>query len=446
LLLFVALAGAQCEKQRPLLQPLRYAEDWGLLADRDCQKEVIDRIKYISIGKNDWYLSIGGELRYKFENYENPGFGTDAKTPSGYILQRYLLHADWHFGHHFRLFTQFQSGLEEGRNGGPRLTDKDVADLHQTFVDITDSSQNLRLRVGRQEIEFGTGHLIGGSEGLNIRRAFDGFRFTYKHGRWTFNSTLMRPILLRTGTLAIPDHRQTEWGSGFTRDQEHGGWSIYYFGLNRKVSSFNAKSGHEVRETLGSRFWNRGKVFDYDTEFIFQTGSFAKGYILAGAISSNDGITLRNLRFQPRIGVRFDFASGDSDRTGNNLNTFNPLFPNPMYSSLSALLGPSNLTDVGPTLRLTLDSRTAITPEIPFYWRSSTRDGIYNFAGVQIRPGDVSSARFVGFQPGLVVEHTFSPHFSSTAGYFHLFTGDFLKHTPPSKNVGYFYAAITFRF
>ena len=44
--------------------------------------------------------------------------------------------------------------------------------------------------------------------------------------------------------------------------------------------------------------------------------------------------------------------------------------------------------------------KTGITPEMPFYWRSSIHDGIYNFAGILIRPGNLSTARFVGCQPG----------------------------------------------
>jgi hypothetical protein len=148
---------------------------------------------------------------------------------------------------------------------------------------------------------------------------------------------------------------------------------------------------------------------------------------------------------QPRFGVRFDYASGDSDHGGKNLNTFNPLFPNPMYSSLSALLGSSNLTDVGPTVTLTLGSTTVITPEMPFYWRSSIHDGMYGFAGNMIRPGNVSSARFVGFQPGFTMQHTFSPHFSCTARYFRFFPGTFLHETPPGKDAGYFFATLTFR-
>lgn len=445
LLVLPAVAAAQCGRQRPILQSLRYEEDWSLLSDPDCKKEPLDDLKYISLGRENWFLSMGGEIRYRYENYEDPGFGVGPETPSGYILQRYLLHTDWHFGRRFRLFAQFQSGLEEGRNGGPRPTDVDVADLHQGFFDITDSSQNLRLRVGRQEIEFGTGHLIGESEGLNIRRAFDGFRFTFKHGRWRWNSTLTHPVLVRPYTFDIPDHTQTEWGAGFTRAREHGGWSGYYFGLNRKQASFNGKTGKDISETFGSRVWNQGTLFDYSTDFIFQSGTFGGGDIWAGAISSNDGITLHRLKFEPRFGVRFDYASGDSDHNSKNLNTFNPLFPNPMYSSLSALLGPSNLTDVGPQIRLTLNSKTAISPEMPFYWRSSIHDGIYNFAGILVRPGNLSAARFVGYQPGLTLDRTFSSHFSSTAGYFYFFAGQFLRDTPPSQGVGYLYVTLTCR-
>lgn len=441
-----SVLSAQCQKDRPALQMLRYDEDWSFLEDPGCAQEPLDRIKYISLGPQDWFLSIGGEIRYKYENYDNPGFGTDPATPNGYILQRYLLHMDWHFGRHLRLFTQFQSGLEEGRNGGPRLTDEDVADLHQAFFDISNASHTFALRVGRQEAEFGTGRLIGESEGLNLRRAFDGVRVIRKLGRWNWNSTLFRPVLIRPNTFAIADHRQTEWGTGFVLPRESGGWAIYYIGLDRKVAPFNGKVGRQVSETLGTHIWNRGKLFDYDTDVILQTGTFAAGYLIAGAISSNEGFTFRALKCKPRVGVRFDYSSGDADRTGHDLNTFNPLFPNPFYSSLSALIGPSNVTDVGPTIRFALDSKTSLGLESPFYWRSSLQDGIYGFAGNLIRPANRSTARFIGVQPGITLDHSYNAHFSSSVAYFRFFTGDFLVQTPPGRNVGYLYAILTFRY
>lgn len=437
---------AQCREQRPALQMLRYNEDWSLLANPDCVEEALDRIKYIAIGHDSWYLSLGGEIRYKYENYHNPGFGTDPITPNGYILQRYLLHGDWHFGSHFRLFTQFQSGLEDGRNGGPRLTDEDVADLHQAFIDIAKESHTFVLRIGRQEAEFGSGRLIGESEGLNIRRAFDGFRLIRKLGRWNWNTMLFRPVLVRPNTYAVPDHTQTLWGTGFVRPREQGGWAIYYIGLDRKLAVFNGKSGRQVSETIGTRAWNRGALVDYDTDIILQTGTFARGYLVAGAISANVGFNFENAKWKPRVGARFDYSSGDADRSGTNLNTFNPLFPNPVYSSLSALLGPSNITDVGPTVRFATGQKTRLGFESPFYWRSSRQDGVYGFAGSLTRPGNVSTARYIGAQPGITLDHSYSSHFSSTVAYFRFLRGELFRQTPPGKDGGFIYATLAFRY
>ena len=132
-----------------------------------------------------------------------------------------------------------------------------------------------------------------------------------------------------------------------------------------------------------------------------------------------------------------DYSSGDSDRSGPNLNTFNPLFPNPVYSSLSALLGPSNITDVGPTVRFAIGSKTRLGLESPFYWRNSLQDGIYGFAGNLIRPAGPSMSRYVGSQPGITVDHSYTSHLSSSIAYFRFFTGDFLRQMPPGKNVGF---------
>src|ERR1700731_5091350 len=85
LLSFAAVGWAQCQKQRPSLVPVRYDEDWSLLANPDCKKEALDDLKYVPLRRENWYLSIGGEIRYRYENYDNPGFGTDLESPDGYI-------------------------------------------------------------------------------------------------------------------------------------------------------------------------------------------------------------------------------------------------------------------------------------------------------------------------------------------------------------------------
>ena len=82
-----------------------------------------------------------------------------------------------HSGPRVRLFTELQSSPEEGRTGGPRPTDADLLDGHQGFVDwriLTGKSSELIVRIGREEVGFGSGRLIAPAEGLNLRRSMDG--------------------------------------------------------------------------------------------------------------------------------------------------------------------------------------------------------------------------------------------------------------------------------
>src|SRR5215831_7394311 len=120
---------------RPAYQPFRYDEDWRFLSDTSRYSDWLDRLKYISLGGEEWYATVGGEIRERYELLDEPGFGTGPEDKNGYFLQRYLLSSDFHLGSRVRAFTELQSGLENGRNGSPRPTDLDRLDLHQAFLD-----------------------------------------------------------------------------------------------------------------------------------------------------------------------------------------------------------------------------------------------------------------------------------------------------------------------
>ncbi len=268
---------------RETYKSLRYDEDWSGLRAPECRTDSLDGLKFTRIGERA-YLSLGGEARLRYERYSNPGFGTDPKSNSGYLLQRYLVHSDIHFAPTARFFLQFQSGIENGRNGGPRPTDEDTAEFHQAFFDIPIArfrDSHFTLRVGRQEIEFGSGRMMGAAEGLNIRRSFDGLRLHYTHGNWSFNSTLLRPVSLDRGAFDdVPDHTQTLWGIGGTKRTRVGGASLYCFGLDRKRLRLDSLVGRDLRHTIGTQWWGARGRWDFNDEYFLQFGSFRIGIFL----------------------------------------------------------------------------------------------------------------------------------------------------------------------
>jgi len=62
----------------PAYKTLRYEEDWSFLRDKSKRTDFFDPVKYIPLRRDreDWYLSIGGEVRPYPERFSNDGFGT----------------------------------------------------------------------------------------------------------------------------------------------------------------------------------------------------------------------------------------------------------------------------------------------------------------------------------------------------------------------------------
>jgi hypothetical protein len=267
---------------------------------------------------------------------------------------------------------ELQSGLEEGRTGGPRPTDVDRLDFHQAFLDWRISSseaESVTIRLGRQEIGFGSGRLIAPAEGPNLRRSLDGARIEVKKGKVTWNATLLGLVLANPGVFDnVPYHRQTFWGTGFIAPEPFWKFSnigVYYLGFDNKQSIFAKGVGREIRHTAGFHAWKRSaNAWDYDDEGLFQWGSFRGAPIRAWALSADTGYTFDKAPLHPRIGFRSDAASGDRGAGHRALGTFNPLFAAvPVYAGPSALLSATNLIDATPSVRLRLRKDVSLTLE-----------------------------------------------------------------------------------
>jgi hypothetical protein len=69
----VPIAHAQVDQTADSSQPvrtyslLREAEDWSFLNDPSLRQDFWDPIKYIRLGPQGWFLTIGGEAREAFE-------------------------------------------------------------------------------------------------------------------------------------------------------------------------------------------------------------------------------------------------------------------------------------------------------------------------------------------------------------------------------------------
>lgn len=419
---------------RPKFEMSRFEEDYGFLKDPACRTEIWDPIKYIPlIPSLDTYLSLGSDLRERYELLDNPGFSDADRDTNGYALQRYMLHADLHAGEHLRFFAQLKSSLENGRNGGPRPTDEDRIDLHQAFADgevrIGDVA-SVSLRVGRQELEFGSSRLISIRESPNVRRSFDGVRATASARGWRLDGLAFAPVETKPGTFDDGDeHGGRLWGAYATGPAigEALGLDLYFLGSTKDDATYEQGTNDEHRRTIGTRIWGAPGAWDYNFEFVYQWGSFGGDDISAWTVASDTGYTLAELPARPRLGLRANVTSGDHDPFDSRLETFNPLFPKGAYFGEASLIGPQNHIDVHPMLDLHVLPNLQLTLDWDFFWRESTRDSIYQVSGAPLVSGAANDHRYVGSQGSLQVTWRPERHVEIVGAYEHFFAGPFLR-------------------
>jgi hypothetical protein len=438
---------------------LRYDEDYSYLRDPSARTGdllSLEPIKFIPLNPTgDWYLSMGGEVRGKYEFYNNPNFGLSPQDEGGELLQRYLLHGDLHLGPSFRMFGQLRGAYAAFRDGPLVPVNEDGFDIQQAFFDLRsgpwgDGPKAVTLRVGRQEMSYGSERLISVREATNVRRAFDAVRVLTELRTWRVDGFFARPVENTPHAFDTWAGASTQfWGvyaTGPVGRVPGMKVDLYYLGLDRSDATFDQGTADELRHTVGVRLFGEAGAFDYNVEGMYQWGRFGSGDIRAWALGSNTGYTFKAVPLTPRIELRADVISGDHDPGGADLGTFNPLFPRGNYFGESATIGPVNLLDVHPIVQLNLSEAVSLELGWAFFWRYSTGDGVYSNALNLIQAAGGSDRRYVGSELSVVLDWRLNRYVSLRTSYAHLFAGSFLKDTGPGKDVDFVAVLATYRF
>jgi len=262
-----------------------------------------------------------------------------------------MLYFDLHYGKHVRTFVELKSGIDSYRIGGPRPIDEKKLDFQAGFLEVgTSSGENsVKLRVGRQELEYGSGRLIDVREGPNVRLSFDGFMVKSKIESWQLDGFAVRPDLDNPGFFDnAPNHAVGFWGGYATHGlPQNTSLELYYLGLDRKKGTFERGTAQELRHSLGARISRpiatEAPGWDFDYEGLWQFGTFGSDNIQAWTVATETGYRFTNVHLKPRFSAKADISSGDHT-SPHTLGTFNPLFPKGNYFGVLATTGPGPKT------------------------------------------------------------------------------------------------------
>lgn len=188
---------------------------------------------------------------------------------------------------------------------------------------------------------------------------------------------------------------------------------------------------------LGTRIWKTKANWKYDFEGLYQFGKINSQNISAWTLSSNTSYTFENVKFNPRIGLKTEFISGDKNSNGNKLQTFNPLYPKGAYFGLAGLIGPSNLIDIHLSIALDLTEKLGFQIDYDVFRRSSIHGSLYAPNMQLSYSGDNTTERFIGTQLIANFDYNVNPFLTVSVEGSWFDAGAFLKETGSGKD--YFY-------
>ncbi|MEG9433723.1 alginate export family protein [Terriglobus sp. ADX1] len=156
-------------------------------------------------------------------------------------------------------------------------------------------------------------------------------------------------------------------------------------------------------------------------------------------MTTNSGYTIRSQKGREidyRVGLDAGVASCNHNPTQGAFGTFNALFPKGAYFGEANFIGPYNIQDVRPSLRVTIShQRIVIWPNAEMLWRQSRQDGIYSIPATLVQAGKAAAALYVDFQADLNVAWRQNRHVTWTVDGAH--SGTFLRRTTSGKSANY---------
>ena len=430
LLLLAGLsAAAAAQSASAPSSPFRYDDDPKAFAAAPAD-DLYARVKYIPLTDSS-YLSFGADLRERVEasnvrllGFRNPGSDT-------YDLHRLLVDADLQLGPDVRVFGQLGNHDETGRRPNPLPTDVDRLDLQQAFVDLSHPVGEGRatLRVGRAEMSFDDGAIIGLRDGPNVRQVWDGVRVSYATTGWNWDAFAVRPVSVTRGVF------DDAGLVGQTLDGVHvsgtltpalGLDAFWYRNHNPLVALFGA-SGVERTDTFGARFRERTAAFDGSVGVIGQTGTAAGGRdVRAFSLHGDAGLSFTDAPWSPHLTLRADVLSG-GPATGNRVSTFNALYPNVAYSTEATIEAPANLVQVGAVLRASPTTKLSVQYTLEGLFRYSVRDAFYAAPLMPLVAPDGSGDRFTGIEQQLSGSWRANKFVTLGGALVHFAAGNFVK-------------------
>lgn len=419
-------------------------------SDADTQGATISPLSWVNHSLPDWLCFTAG-YRTRFENTAGGGF--EPGVSDAYLLTRFrfgmlLKPASW-----FKVYSEVQDADAFGKSPPLLPPYQETWDLRRAYVDIGDVDEGRwGFRVGRQDLNFEDGRLIGTSYWRNASRGYDGIEGVLNWRSVNTTAFAASPVILDANGLSHHQPGNNLYGLNgkFSRLAPNGLLETFLFWrLTPGLKTEAGAPGEMDEKTIGARLSGLvGKSWDYDTEGAGQVGHLGTDKIGAWAWMGIAGYTVQNLRPRTRVFSEYDFASGDSNPADGRRGTFDQLYPNVHdHLGLADQFARQNLKAVRSGARVWLRRNWTLAGTWNDYWLASATDALYNSSGTIVaRDAKGASGKHIAEEYDLETSYRVNRDLELGAGLGRVLPGEFLVKTHHPSAYTYPYVMMNYNF
>lgn len=391
-------------------------------------------------------FKISGELRMRGEGRDNADFNSDRLDGTVKVLNRLRLGILRQFGHGLLVFAQLQDSRIWGEEGSS-LASLNTVDLHQAYLEIDRvAGLPFLIRLGRQQLSFGSERLLGNYNWDNVGRAFDALNMQLGDDDQKLNLWLAQGRDHNAPTVA----RNQEFGGAYFSSSR---WLptnfdayvlVLYDARNFESVANPADPGDQEEPkktltiyTLGARLNSpSARRFHYELEAAYQTGQRGFRDISAYGLALNAGYTWEQ-HWRSTIHVGYVFGSGDHDPNDEKSETLSNLFPD-AHREFGAMdyASWSNISAAHLGAQISLTENFSCGVNWHLLSLADEQDAWYRAGGFNIgtppefyRRAVPGAGKRLGNELDIYATYVYREHLDLQFGLSKFFVGEFVKNT-----------------
>jgi hypothetical protein len=459
-----------------------FAGDWvkGPRATSDT-----DDTRLLSFANESLVFDLEERLRFEARS-NNRDFDDSINdlNDDSWLLNRFRLGVTVRPATWLKIYGQFQDAREwdsdrpnvpgvQGNEGGD-------ADLRQAYIELGNRKLfPFTLTVGRQPLSYGDRRLLADSVWSNLGRTFDAVKLRFEKERFSVDAFWGRPVQIKEHVFNDSDAADNVGGIYGSTDAIGPQTADLYVLYRDKAdihpdldptNTFDPRGsflGPAQRvTTIGTRVKSKGGAlhgWDYGMEVAYQWGEVWSGDRTtprldhhAFAAHLEVGYTIEQASWRPRVGVEYNYATGDNDPDDRKSHSFQNLYASnhEKYGYMDEFSW-RNLHDARVQMNVRPTKNIDVELNYHAFWLADTNDYWFRANGYSslrtktVDGRDVRSlgaSNFAGHELDFVVKWKTAKWMNIDVGYSHFFPGNYLKETGPGDDADFGYVQMLLAF